>query len=147
MATRFLNELTETKTEPAKGASGSWIVNYDLQMRVSVYGMLIATDPFGSFWMVPMTDILADIQKEKGATDVHLANHDEIPVQSEVNGPKSATQSTRQKATKEAMEASAYFSATSAAFPKPVSHPGPSKDHLESKALRWKEFSKRFLSD
>lgn len=133
--------------EPAKGASGSWIVDYDLQMRVSVYGMLIATDPFGSFWMMPMTDILADIQEEKRATDVHLASQHEILGQSEVSGPTTATQSTTQKATNEAVDASTYFSTTTRLFPETGSHPGPSKDHSENKALRWEEFSKRFLSD
>jgi hypothetical protein len=40
-----------------------------------VYGSLIATDSLGGLWMVPMADILKDIQDELKATDVRLSSY------------------------------------------------------------------------
>jgi hypothetical protein len=51
------------------GSSGLWIVSSDTTRLLDVYGMLIAADPFGSLWMIPMVDILQDIQLEFKAVE------------------------------------------------------------------------------
>ncbi|KAH4036603.1 hypothetical protein HBI24_089970 [Parastagonospora nodorum] len=56
---------------PETGSSGSWIIASDQTNSSEVYGTLIATDVFGFLWMVPMVDILKDIQEEFGAVEGH----------------------------------------------------------------------------
>jgi hypothetical protein len=65
------SELTDTdiKLVLPDGSSGLWVVSSDATTLSDVYGMLIASDPFGSLWMVPMVDILQDIQLEFKAVE------------------------------------------------------------------------------
>jgi rubrerythrin len=56
-----------------KGSSGSWIIG-SKQGSTTVYGALAATDPLGSLWMVPMTDILGNIEAELNTGCLKLSN-------------------------------------------------------------------------
>ncbi|KAF2031407.1 hypothetical protein EK21DRAFT_63352 [Setomelanomma holmii] len=56
------------------GSSGSWVVDPDSVEPLKVYGMLVAADPFGCIWMVPMVDILSDIKHSLNAAQVSLTN-------------------------------------------------------------------------
>lgn len=51
------------------GDSGSWVVD---ELRLEVYGHVVADDIFGDAYVIPMTEILADIQRCFGAESVDL---------------------------------------------------------------------------
>ncbi|TRX95934.1 hypothetical protein FHL15_003076 [Xylaria flabelliformis] len=51
------------------GNSGSWVVD---ATQFEVYGQLVASDVFGSGYVIPMTDILSDIKLRLGAQSVEL---------------------------------------------------------------------------
>ncbi|KAI0862225.1 hypothetical protein F4860DRAFT_133206 [Xylaria cubensis] len=51
------------------GDSGSWIVD---ATQFEVYGQLVASDVFGSGYVIPMTDILSDVKLRLGAQSVEL---------------------------------------------------------------------------
>ncbi|KAI0545437.1 hypothetical protein F4679DRAFT_477928 [Xylaria curta] len=51
------------------GDSGSWVVD---ATHFEVYGQLVASDVFGSGYVIPMTDILRDIKLQLGAQSVEL---------------------------------------------------------------------------
>ncbi|KAH8725961.1 hypothetical protein GQ44DRAFT_706195 [Phaeosphaeriaceae sp. PMI808] len=59
-----------------KGSSGSWVVDAGYTIFKDVYGALVAADPFGSLWMVPMPDILQDIREHFNAVEVTLTDSD-----------------------------------------------------------------------
>lgn len=61
-----------------RGSSGSWVVDSKQEKAIKVYGALVATDPIGRLWMVPMKSILKDVCEELEATEVHLASHYDI---------------------------------------------------------------------
>lgn len=50
--------------------SGSWVVASGNDSDRIVYGILVATDPQGMLWVVPMGDVLQEIQEELGAVQV-----------------------------------------------------------------------------
>ncbi|KAI0189563.1 hypothetical protein EV127DRAFT_105173 [Xylaria flabelliformis] len=51
------------------GNSGSWVVD---ATHFEVYGQLVASDVFGSGYVIPMTDILSDVKLRLGAQSVEL---------------------------------------------------------------------------
>lgn len=51
------------------GDSGSWVVD---ELRLGVYGHVVADDAFGDAYVIPMDDILADIRRCFGAVLVDL---------------------------------------------------------------------------
>ncbi|KAI1744809.1 hypothetical protein F4680DRAFT_467114 [Xylaria scruposa] len=51
------------------GDSGSWVVD---ATHFEVYGQLVASDVFGSSYVIPMTDILSDVKLQLGAQSVEL---------------------------------------------------------------------------
>ncbi|KAI0535451.1 hypothetical protein GGR58DRAFT_441744 [Xylaria digitata] len=51
------------------GDSGSWVID---TARFEVYGQLVASDIFGSGYVIPMADILNDIKSQLGAQAVGL---------------------------------------------------------------------------
>lgn len=57
-----------------KGSSGTWIMDVGRTRFRDVYGALVATDPLGNLWMVPMTDILTDIHAVLNAAQVRTTS-------------------------------------------------------------------------
>ncbi|KAI0474209.1 hypothetical protein F4859DRAFT_482265 [Xylaria cf. heliscus] len=57
------------------GDSGSWVVDATL---FEVYGQLVASDMFGSGYVIPMTDILNDVKSQIGARTVELPSFIDI---------------------------------------------------------------------
>src|SRR4051812_39155423 len=56
--------------ELPSGSSGSWVVN---PTTFKVYGHVVAENPLGDIWVIPMCDMLNDIREEEHATSVRLA--------------------------------------------------------------------------
>ena len=68
------------KTDPilhivSDGDSGSWIVD---ELRLEVHGHVVADDVFGDAYVIPMNDILNDIQRCLGAKSVDLPSRIDI---------------------------------------------------------------------
>lgn len=82
---------TNIRAVPSSGSFGTWIISPDSNRSSDVYGMLVATDPFGSLWMVPMVDILNDIQLEFRVTEGRA--------QATIKTPTSAKHDIRRKRT------------------------------------------------
>ncbi|KAH5436054.1 hypothetical protein HBI47_074690 [Parastagonospora nodorum] len=59
---------------PLSGSSGSWIISRDHEGATQVYGALVASDTFGSLWMVPMVDLLDDVLTQFSDSSVALVN-------------------------------------------------------------------------
>jgi hypothetical protein len=66
--------LDDNTVLPA-GSSGSWVVN---ERSCEVYGHVVADDPFGDVFVVPLSDVLNDIKQAVDAVAVTLASQLDI---------------------------------------------------------------------
>ncbi|KAI5917053.1 hypothetical protein F4810DRAFT_94876 [Camillea tinctor] len=71
----FMMNMTGNDLGICDGDSGSWVVD---SRSFEVYGQLVASDIFGSGYVIPMVDIFGDIKSKLGARSVELPSYLDI---------------------------------------------------------------------
>ncbi|KAH7087668.1 hypothetical protein FB567DRAFT_628589 [Paraphoma chrysanthemicola] len=89
----YILQLADNEALP-KGSSGSWVLEFSINGSMPTCGMVVAADPFGCYWMVPMTEILEDIRRECNALDVQLLRFDGVKYSSSAGQKQEASTKT-----------------------------------------------------